>query len=906
MTRSITPHRLKSEPSCLANISQLGNAPGAIALAPPTPELDNAREPRLCRFQGTCRKGGKCRFRHTLDEGLGQGWPQLDNPSTADWETTQEKNWALDTDDNSAWGPDLQEPSKWIVDPPNADWEATSWGLDTDQNPAWGLDQQAASKSEEAGAGEQSTNWALNIDHNPAWGPDEQAASKWIQEAPDDTECAESGQVYESSGTGWLQETDDNPAWNIDPQVETNGPWTLLQKIPRRKNPGIFRGLAQLGWCAKGDECELLHVQDRSLERDPDEGRDQDPPEPSAPAPEGPCLPPQSIYHCMVQFGPGAIPQKIVPPFESLSLTISNYPAGIAHADLVELAEPYGVVKNTTFRLHPTGGGVQARIEFEEYSQAAKARANLNGFLLDEQVLHVQLDSVAPVRGSVHETGIARQVKLVWEAPSVSGWAFYSNVRAAKDESVRLNGILYGPRKITAEYRKSNQKLSFPVRLTGLPVDTNRDDLHAFCAGSSSVSLNPPNYTQSQDENILRCLADCGPVDFDVLPTDPSDLKITGFAQFHTDQAAASAVKALKGTPHDFLGKASISLQPVFRSKYDCANCPFTVIRNDLDRLRDACSAPASGCIVRYYEHPPYVHVYGGKADTVAQIAKCVQALVFGVDLPCWDPYFETRPAEEALRRLNSDGSFYVQSDKRRQVLRIWGNRDAGEKQIHRLLKRVEAKRHSLRLDGTMPALLNGGLRSLQDEYGASKILLDIRSQTIIALGDIKTEVESHLKAFAAAHSPGTGNCCLCFSAAEDFVELPCTHIYCASCFQHLLRPIPGINFSPPTCLAETQSPNLPRARCLTPIPIPSILSHLLDEEQTQLFEASFLSFVRSQSDYRFCISGCLVIYRIGIPGTIFSCPECGVDLCASCAVPVHTGLSCAEYHALGGSTESE
>ncbi|KAJ7449577.1 hypothetical protein FB451DRAFT_1287327 [Mycena latifolia] len=889
------------------------------------PTVDEGDIARPCGYysQGKCRKGDKCRFLHDSNHPFGNNPIPIQSPSSGPFQPSEEQhtNWLLDTDNNAAWGPDEQSASKWTEEQP------IDWHLDVDSTPAAEPSQPFE---------EQPTNWLLETDNNPAWGSDDQSASKWIAEDPpsvslddnsysgetatdwfQDTEntewATENAPVDENSGAGWLQETDENPAWNIDAQdaskwitdppprgtdwkgsidaVKDPGaeqswdlPWP--DAVPDVKPPrkAYCKYFGQ-GHCYLGETCEFLHDREKSspqCDRDLDTSPQQDSTDQSVPLPATlePDLPPQSVYRCMVRFGSGAIPEEVITPFESQGVLLSNYPPGMAHDDLSRLAEPYGVVKNTTFRLLPTG--MQAHIEFEESSQAAEAAANLNGSTLDQLVLRAHLDCV----GSAEH-----KVKLVWDAPSVSGWAFYPNVRQAKDESVRLNGIMYGDRKITAEYRTPSQKHSIPVFLTGLPLRVNREDLHAFCVGSSSVSLNPPNYLHSPNDNILTCLTAIGPVNsFEVLPTDPSQLKVTAFATF----LAAAAANATR----------CISIQPAFHSKYNCSDCPFALIRDDIDRLRDSCD---SACTIRYYDQPPSVHIYGRRAQAVAPVKKSLEALLFGFELACWDPYFDTASGEEALKRINIDTSFHIRRDKRHQVLRIWGNRDKAEKQITRLLKQVQAKRHSLRLDqDSMAVVLNGGLRTLQDAFGATKILLDLRSQTLTVLGDIKTEVESQLKVLTSEYSRGTGNCCLCFSdAAPEHVELNCTHIYCSVCLNLLLRPVPGVNFATPRCIAEA-GPEHPTSQCLAAIPTHVILPHLSEPERAQLFESALLSWVRSdsESDYRFCISGCSVLYRKGVAGAVFTCPECSLDLCASCAVPVHAGFTCAEYEAVSGSVE--
>ncbi|KAJ6518692.1 hypothetical protein C8R45DRAFT_1084797 [Mycena sanguinolenta] len=683
----------------------------------------------------------------------------------------------------------------------------------------------------------------------------------------------------ENTETGWLQTTDLNSEWQEwGTQQQGADDW-----LAPASDTSAHHGTR--GWPdAARSSAKDVEAEDAWHERTirPSDASV------ALPEPERE-LPPQSIYHCTVRFGPGAIPEDVLTPFDSRAVVLSDYPLGIDHNDLLNLAEPYGVVKDTTFRVTP--GGMRARIEFEQYSQAAEARLNLNGTILDDSVMHAQLDSIGSVGGNIHEPG--RQLKLVWDAPSISAWVFYPTVGVAKAESARLNGIMYGERKISAEYRKAQQAHSIPVLLQFLPLNVQKEELHKFCVKSSSVSLNTPNYRGSQRDNILAYLTRFGPVEFlEVLPTDPAHLEITGLMEFATAKAAVDAIQALKKTKHhDFLGKGGISAQPIVYSKYDCSRCPFNLVREDIERL----SAPAK-CTIRCYDQPPRVHIYGSDAEAVAKLRKSVQDSLFGSEVTIWDPYFDTPSSDEAIKHINIDTSFHLQRDERRQVLRVWGNQEQAERKITRLLKAVQGKRHFLPIDeGSIPALIRGGLQSLQDAFGASKILLDIRARLITVLGDTKTDVESRLKALpVACSSPGTGKCCLCLLDAVEPVALACSHIYCVDCLKFLLCPIPGIEFNTPACVGRIQG-----GSCLEPIAIRTIASHLSDPERKTLFKLSLLSFIRSEPNYRFCSSGCPVVYRLGIKGTIYTCPECNLDLCASCADPVHTGMTCDDYEGL-------
>ncbi|KAJ7281778.1 hypothetical protein C8J57DRAFT_82539 [Mycena rebaudengoi] len=819
-------------------------------------------------------------------------------------QTSPSHNWVDDTDE--PWAVDQQPAAKWAT---SADDVPVKTGK--------------RNRNKNAGS---SVCWTRNIND-----------TEWALE-PDADGANPSPHVVEDNGSDLLEPTDEYPVdqqdaqkWittEIDVAEDTrsaeqtwDAPWPEADpaiKPTRSRAKCKYFGQGDCHW---GDACNFRHVIDQPSHHwdyaDQNVGGDHgvegvEEPEPPQELPTIDPPPviepdnPRSMYHCTVHFGAGAVPERVVTAFESHRLILSNLPAGFAHADLLELAGQYGTVNNTMF--HLTSAGMQAHVEFEEKSQAADAALRLNGFAIDELVLNARIDSASYVSSRIYDDG-SRQIKLVWAAPSVSGWAFYPTITLAKAESSRLNGSVLGARKITATYQspKRNQTHSFAVHFAGLPLHVDRARLQTFCPGADSVALNAPNYHAAQNGSIRACLAAFGPVvSFVALPTDSADLEIVAFAEFGTARAAADARSRLDGVPHEFLGNGSISVKAVFHSKYTCPARRFALIRDELKRLRAPC---ADGCTVQYYEQqdePCTVHVYGRRLKVVAQVRNAVQRLLFGCEVGCWDSFFDTASSDEALRNLNTaDAPFFIHNDRRARVLRLWGDREQGEKRLSRLNKYIQAKRHRLALDdGALAAVLRGGLQALHDEFGESKVVLDVRGRELTVLGDVQRLrlVEERVRALAPP-SPEScaeagGVCALCAAAAAaEHVTLACTHVYCAGCLTHLLRPVPGVEFTPPTCVAQVDGASLP---CLAPIPLAVVGAQLSASEQALLFDAALLSYVRANAELRFCVSGCGTLYRGGgVPGTVITCPECLMRLCPCCDVPFHEGLTCVQYQTL-------
>ncbi|KAJ7623329.1 hypothetical protein FB45DRAFT_102252 [Roridomyces roridus] len=216
--------------------------------------------------------------------------------------------------------------------------------------------------------------------------PDEQAASKWGEaDVPVASSSREAGQYTEPTETSWSygtdhQNTDGQPetgwgapedatateqSWNRPWPNERNReddavpvddswtrPWPETQSNARRTRKGNCLYFGQ-GYCPRGDACWFRHDQ----EAKPEPISSDEPAAPQA-APSGPVrvseepsFSEQLIHHCKVQFGASGVPEKVVSPFDSETLILSNYPAGISRDALLELAEPYGAVEDTTFRL---------------------------------------------------------------------------------------------------------------------------------------------------------------------------------------------------------------------------------------------------------------------------------------------------------------------------------------------------------------------------------------------------------------------------------------------------------------------------------------------------------------------------------------------------------------------------
>ncbi|CAK5267589.1 unnamed protein product [Mycena citricolor] len=591
----------------------------------------------------------------------------------------------------------------------------------------------------------------------------------------------------------------------------------------------------------------------------------------------------RTIYNCSVEFGPGATAHIQNTAFESRTVVLSHFPSGTNVDDLAAFVEPHGTITNRVIRL--VGGRLNAYFDLENAQQALTARAHLNGLVIEDKIVAAELECDGKLGGSVHKPGTPRHLKLVWDAPSTIAWAFYRTVSKAKEAAAALDGLTVGERKIVAKYHSQSrgQQDRVPVLLENLPARVSREELTSICEHTGPTSVNPsePNYTQSPEHDIRTLLEQLGVVTlFEVMPTLPSESKVTAFAEFLSPSTIAKATAYLKGRKHPFLGDRDIKTQAVFFSRYTLpeSHFPFGLIR-------DAVNGCDLGNNVRCYDETRTVCLFHRDSADAAKLRETVQALVLGAEIPFPDPYFSMASSDGPLQRLNDkDPAVFIRCDRRCRALRIWGDRSKAEAQIAKLLKTVNEQRCVLDISDVISHLATGGggLQSLQAQYGSTKITCDIRSKTLTVLGEqkMRDEVSAAVLSWGLRESLPPGDCMLCRTDPTHPVELPCGHRYCSGCLDILLSP--ACDFAPYCC------------DCSAEIPLSLIVACLPPEECERAFEGSLLSLVRSQDDLHFCPFGCPVVFRSAdIPSTYYECPECRMQLCARCAQPVHCGTTC-------------
>jgi hypothetical protein len=344
-------------------------------------------------------------------------------------------------------------------------------------------------------------------------------------------------------------------------------------------------------------------------------------------------------------------------------------------------------------------------------------------------------------------------------------------------------------------------------------------------------------------------------------------------------------------------------------------------VHGEIDRLGSVHKSHGS---VQFYESPDrrkvVLHVYGDSKDPekFGRFNIELQALLQGDILisegsRVWDEYFGISSSAKALEKINADNPFFIQVDNRAQAIHVLGSdshRQAARAIVLRLLKKVRAQRCVIPLDRfSLHGLLAGGYQALQEDVGLNKVTLDAVASELIVRGD--SDVVRQVGFALNTHAPTSPNdssgpdlleegmsCPVCYQKPTNSIKLSCRHVYCQTCLQHVLQTSNGLRFTPPRCVAAgAGEENEEGQQCTENIPYTIVRDLLRVDEEEQLLKASFLYHVRNHpNEYFFCPTfNCETVYGHGREGVVYQCPSCSTQICSSCRLHHHEGLTCSE-----------
>ncbi len=606
-----------------------------------------------------------------------------------------------------------------------------------------------------------------------------------------------------------------------------------------------------------------------------------------------------------VFFGEDLMPEKVTMLGDSRRLILSNLPLDVTPADIAGLTAQYGKTYDVV-SLEETVDSATIQVDFEDPVEAYKAFRNLAGH--EFRAMPISTKMISRVTPIIRSVGQKLYVKVSWPRPTRSAWIHYPTITKAKEQATNLDGVILRGRAIKATFvaPKKAQKAPFAIHLENLDPETTKPETEEVAKDFTLVTMDPALYEKDATDSIRF---EFGEMDlFDAIPVTTEAIA-TAFVAFKTETAAAAAVGRLKKECLPYLGNRSPAMQGIHYARYCVSRPLFEAIHGELESLQEQ----SDDCPIQYSDHPngrsvwirisaPFDKQHHTRfADANRHLGRLIQgSVLMSEDTPLWDDYFEISSAPKALEQIQKQTNTLIDADHRAKRIIVYGSK-TGQAQAQTLTLKLLSKVHAQRHETSLPrpklnALINGGLKTLQDSVGANKVSLDVIKSILLIRGtdeDVqKVETTISLLSVGAEQDPNKRTTCqICHQEAANPILLSCRHAYCTSCLQYMVR---QRGTAPFRCISESTSSDGEITPCLAHVPF-VIVNENLPGETDQLLQESLSSYIRSQpDDYFFCPSlGCEAVHRVREMGINMKCTPCGAELCTSCKSLAHVGTAC-------------
>ncbi|KAF7302647.1 hypothetical protein HMN09_00899300 [Mycena chlorophos] len=617
-----------------------------------------------------------------------------------------------------------------------------------------------------------------------------------------------------------------------------------------------------------------------------------------------------SLYNCVVRFTDGAKVGQVQTALESAKVIIRNLPLHATHQEVTTLVEPFGDLVSVT--MNEVGDAEIARVEFVDHTAAQSAVTVLHEHDLRGHKLAVTLDMGKGVltKAVLRST----KVKLTWFRPSAVAYAHYESIVAAQTAARRLDGKMFNSQPIKATFQQPThrQTTSFSVVLSGLPTRLNQAELSRFVgANATSFSIKQPPRSDFARETIVgTLLKEYGTLDaFELLPAQPGKVKVSAIAQFSRPEDASNAVASLRGRKQAELQNSPLYAELVHSIKYQLRHRQFTALRLELERI----SATATDVKLRWYEfdaegkqaNPVVVRASATVAANLSLVKHRLDELLRGRIL-CydgdiiWHNSWLSSTEPDALRTISDSLGVDLQADSRTRTVRYFGDptkHEECEETLYAHLLSLEAAYQRLGLRPLQMSAVMKHLPELRARFEDADISLDpvVRDLRVRGTEDkirqIRGAIDRLLASSTRKANASGADCPVCFLPPEedDIQELSCGHVYCRSCLGHLIKSSDDL-----CCPAKTGTES-----CNTSLPLSLIRTLVSPAEEERILTSAFLSYVNSRpGEFAYCPTpDCEMVFRTDAhTGSVLTCPNCLTQICPSCKVAFHEGLTCEEH----------
>ncbi|KAI5845346.1 hypothetical protein BZA05DRAFT_447937 [Tricharina praecox] len=690
----------------------------------------------------------------------------------------------------------------------------------------------------------------------------------------------------------------------------------------------------QMGHCGRGEGCKFAHVTASTGLGDAVgtaelgaftvgaiQSFDQPTPTPT-PAAATAAAPRETDVRVMgttlsVTFGGGLTIASIGSASDTNIVTMQHLPARADVRVIQELLSRFKFdLPLEAIRATPIDEGTYATAKFADSAQAAAAIAALDGLVYEDHTLAVKLYRLKGLAGVSQS---ATRVSCTFFAPARIASITFNSQRLAVQAMRRCDGKRIRGRKMEFKDHRNYRLFSSKgeISVGGLAAATTKDELKvAFNHGVKSIFLHDPTYDLSAHEamaHIASLFTQRAPDVEGWEIVSPADMRKTKtIIRFKSAAAALDAVRNHDGKVCAFLGGSQIFLQPIYTANFKIVPEIHRAVVKELE------------CLMK--DQPPgvQIRVFGGETQSLAtvrvtgqdkkkvsaaktMVGKIVRGRLFqtATGEAIWDPFWATAEGIQKITGIGRETATFVFCDKRKSQLFLFGTVENQEKAVERLhgcKAAIAESGHKIALEGgAWRSIMRGGLRALQERFGANMVKIDVTKRCIMFTGsaveleETRTLLKTNTGAEKDVTSTATadGDCPICFDTAESPIQFSsCGHTYCLSCLRDYARSTLDTRKFPIACIGAT---------CERTLDLAVLATILTPAEYETILSTAFTDHIRSHpTEYSYCPTpNCPTVYRTTTStssDTVLTCASCLLDICTSCAVEAHTGLTCSAY----------
>ena len=412
---------------------------------------------------------------------------------------------------------------------------------------------------------------------------------------------------------------------------------------------------------------------------------------------------------------------------------------------------------------------------------------------------------------------------------------------------------------------------------------------------------------------------------FSVYLAKPSPKAVEGYAYltFQNSDEGQAAVNGLNGK--DVPGIGIVTLQPNLSTTLLCPRNVFTIIDNELQDIKKKLEQTLGEKLVikikdKHKDKRVPIEVRSDCSQLFIQATTILAEILNGDEIDCKISksleILLTNLVKDVLQTIQKDTGTVISQDWRNKVVRIHGsqaNRELAKRAINKFVDdSITSNSHPWQIQlrgsnkprGLLKALFNRfgvDLRGLQEIPGVQKLHVEFRSHIlkIISSDEAQETINCHvnecceslLKDSSSLRTETltqlTCGICLCeLDETADVYRLACCgHAYDKSCVVQQLKSAE----IPLKCVTEN---------CEEPVVWRDLQNLLNESERKKLAFSALDVYVRRNPDIaKYCpTADCGMVYRVSPDGRRHTCGSCLAEICTSCHMQYHSGLTCAMF----------